>query len=84
MSPRLVEVTQNVLRHNDVVARELRQRFHEAGVYVVSLVSSPAPERPPFWRKRLLSRGPITVSRPWSVTWRQTTTLPGWRALRRP
>jgi hydrogenase nickel incorporation protein HypB len=30
-----------VLKQNDVVARELRQRFREAGVYVVSLVSSP-------------------------------------------
>jgi hydrogenase nickel incorporation protein HypB len=39
--PRLVEVRKNVLKQNDVVARELRQRFREAGVYVVSLVSSP-------------------------------------------
>ena len=39
--PRLVEVRKNVLRQNDVVARELRQRFREAGVCVVSLVSSP-------------------------------------------
>ncbi len=38
---RLVEVRQNVLKQNDIVARELRQRFHEAGVCVVSLVSSP-------------------------------------------
>ena len=39
--PRLVEVRKNVLKQNDVVARELRQRFREAGVCVVSLVSSP-------------------------------------------
>src|SRR5580704_1548020 len=39
--PRMVEVRQNVLKHNDVVARELRQRFHDAGVFVVSMVSSP-------------------------------------------
>lgn len=39
--PRLVEVRQNVLKRNDIVARELRQEFREAGVYVVSLVSSP-------------------------------------------
>jgi hydrogenase nickel incorporation protein HypB len=39
--PRLVEVRKNILRQNDVVARELRQRFQEAGVFVVSLVSSP-------------------------------------------
>ena len=39
--PRLVEVRKNVLKQNDVVARGLRQRFREAGVCVVSLVSSP-------------------------------------------
>jgi hydrogenase nickel incorporation protein HypB len=39
--PRLVEVRQNVLKQNDLLARELRGRFHQAGVYVVSLVSSP-------------------------------------------
>ena len=43
MSPgtRLVEVRKNVLRKNDVIARALRERFHQAGVFVVSLVSSP-------------------------------------------
>jgi hydrogenase nickel incorporation protein HypB len=39
--PRLVEVRQNVLKQNDVLARALRQRFHDAGTYVVSMVSSP-------------------------------------------
>jgi hydrogenase nickel incorporation protein HypB len=39
--PRLVEVRQNVLKQNDVLARSLRERFEAAGVYVVSLVSSP-------------------------------------------
>ncbi|HEY0431767.1 MAG TPA: hydrogenase nickel incorporation protein HypB, partial [Pyrinomonadaceae bacterium] len=39
--PRLVEVRQNVLKQNDLLARSLRQRFEEAGVFVVSMVSSP-------------------------------------------
>lgn len=39
--PRLVEVRQNVLKRNDLIARELRTRFRGAGVFVVSLVSSP-------------------------------------------
>jgi hydrogenase nickel incorporation protein HypB len=39
--PRLVEVRQKVLKQNDVVARELRRTFADAGVSVVSLVSSP-------------------------------------------
>ena len=39
--PRLVEVRKNILRQNDIVARELRERFHEAATFVVSLVSSP-------------------------------------------
>jgi hydrogenase nickel incorporation protein HypB len=38
---RLVEVRQNVLKQNDVLARDLRQQFTDAGVRVVSLVSSP-------------------------------------------
>jgi len=38
---RLVEVRQNLLKQNDIVARALRARFEEAGVFVASLVSSP-------------------------------------------
>jgi len=38
---RLVEVRANVLKHNDVLARSLRERFHQCGVYVISLVSGP-------------------------------------------
>jgi hydrogenase nickel incorporation protein HypB len=51
--PRLVEVRQNVLRQNDVVARELRRKFHEAGVFVVSLVSSPGAGKTAFLEKTL-------------------------------
>jgi len=40
-SPRLVQVRQRILKRNDEAARALRSRFQEAGVYVVSLVSSP-------------------------------------------
>ncbi|HEY6118618.1 MAG TPA: hydrogenase nickel incorporation protein HypB [Pyrinomonadaceae bacterium] len=39
--PRLVEVRRNVLKQNDLLARSLRTGFQEAGVFVVSLVSSP-------------------------------------------
>lgn len=38
---RLVEVRQNILKNNDIVARALRARFDETGLRVVSLVSSP-------------------------------------------
>ena len=41
MPPRLVEVRQNILKHNDVVARALRARFDANRVRVISLVSSP-------------------------------------------
>lgn len=41
MTPRIVEVRQNVLRKNDELARSLRTRFDRAGVFVASLVSSP-------------------------------------------
>ncbi|MGA3239435.1 MAG: hydrogenase nickel incorporation protein HypB [Bryobacteraceae bacterium] len=50
---RLVEVRQNILKRNDVVARELRQRFHRAGVYVVSLVSSPGSGKTAFLERTL-------------------------------
>ncbi len=40
-SARIVDVRQKVLRKNDGLAAELRQRFREAGVFVVNLVSSP-------------------------------------------
>jgi len=36
-----VEVRQNVLNKNDLAARALRQRFEEAGVCAISMVSSP-------------------------------------------
>lgn len=40
-TPRLVEVRQNVLKQNDVLARALRVQFEEAGVLVISMVSTP-------------------------------------------
>jgi hydrogenase nickel incorporation protein HypB len=52
-TPRLVEVRQNVLRANDLMARALRERFREAGVYVVSLVSSPGSGKTAFLEKTL-------------------------------
>jgi hydrogenase nickel incorporation protein HypB len=50
---RLVEVRQNVLKHNDVLARELRARFEKARVYVVSFVSSPGSGKTAFLEKTL-------------------------------
>ncbi|MDB5357422.1 MAG: hypB [Phycisphaerales bacterium] len=50
---RLVEVRQKVLKQNDVVARSLRQRFQEAGVRVVSLVSSPGAGKTAFLERVL-------------------------------
>ena len=51
--PRLVEVRKNVLRQNDVLARALRERFREAGVLAVSLVSSPGSGKTAFLEKTL-------------------------------
>ena len=39
--PRLVKVRENILKQNDMVARELRDEFRRSNVFVVSLVSSP-------------------------------------------
>ena len=57
-TPRLVEVRKNVLKANDLVARDLRERFRAAGVFVVSLVSSPGSGKTAFLEKIL------TVLRP--------------------
>ncbi|MCU1304154.1 MAG: hydrogenase accessory protein HypB [Candidatus Sulfotelmatobacter sp.] len=51
--PRLIEVRKNVLKQNDVVARSLRDRFRAAGVFVVSLVSSPGSGKTAFLEKIL-------------------------------
>src|ERR1700724_1092110 len=51
--PRLVEVRLNVLKKNDVLARELRSRFGESGVRVISLVSSPGSGKTAFLEKIL-------------------------------
>ncbi|MEP6917069.1 MAG: hydrogenase nickel incorporation protein HypB [Acidobacteriota bacterium] len=41
MRPRIVEVRQNILKKNDLLAATLRERFEAEAVLVVSLVSSP-------------------------------------------
>ena len=51
--PRLVEVRKNVLKQNDVLARALREQFRSAGVFVVSLVSSPGSGKTTFLEKTL-------------------------------
>ncbi len=53
--PRLVEVRQKVLKQNDLLARELRGRFRDAGVRVISLVSSPGAGKTTFLEKTLSS-----------------------------
>jgi hydrogenase nickel incorporation protein HypB len=51
--PRLVEVRKNVLKQNDVIARALRERFREACVLAVSLVSSPGSGKTSFLERTL-------------------------------
>jgi hydrogenase nickel incorporation protein HypB len=52
--PRIVQVRQKVLKQNDVLARMLRDRFRAAGVFVVSLVSSPGAGKTTFLRQTLI------------------------------
>jgi len=52
-TPRILEVRRNILKHNDEIARSLRQRFRQAGVRVVSLVSSPGSGKTEFLEKTL-------------------------------
>lgn len=56
--PRMIEVRRNVLKQNDVLARALREQFREAGVFVVSLVSSPGSGKTTFLEKVLTQMQP--------------------------
>ena len=46
--PRLVKVRKNVVKQNGVIARALRERFRQAGVLAISLVSSPGAGKTAF------------------------------------
>jgi hydrogenase nickel incorporation protein HypB len=48
-----VEVRRNILKQNDIIARGLREQFLAAGVFVVSLVSSPGSGKTAFLEKIL-------------------------------
>ena len=56
--PRMIEVRRNVLKQNDVIARTLRDQFRSAGVFVVSLVSSPGSGKTTFLEKVLTQMQP--------------------------
>jgi hydrogenase nickel incorporation protein HypB len=51
--PRVVEVRRNLLKQNDVIARELRTGFLETGTFVVNLVSSPGAGKTAFLERLL-------------------------------
>jgi len=54
LQPRIVQVRQKVLKQNDVLARQLRERFRAEGVFAVSLVSSPGAGKTTFLRQTLI------------------------------
>lgn len=54
MQPRILEVRQRILKRNDELARALRDRFSQAGVFVVSLVSSPGSGKTTLLRQTLI------------------------------
>ena len=56
--PRMIEVRRNVLKQNDVIARALRDQFRAAGVFVVSLVSSPGSGKTTFLERTLTQLRP--------------------------
>jgi hydrogenase nickel incorporation protein HypB len=51
--PRLIEVRKNVLKQNDLLAQDLRERFRQANVFVASFVSSPGSGKTAFLEKTL-------------------------------
>jgi hydrogenase nickel incorporation protein HypB len=54
-TPRIVEVRENILKKNDLLARELRSRFEADRTFVVSLVSSPGAGKTSLLERTLLS-----------------------------
>jgi hydrogenase nickel incorporation protein HypB len=48
---RIVEVRSRILKENDILARQLRERFQQAGVCVISFVSSPGSGKTTFLEK---------------------------------
>lgn len=59
MSSRIVQVRQNVLKKNDLLAQSLRKRFEDAGVCVVSLVSSPGTGKTALLERTLAAMAPV-------------------------
>jgi len=56
--PRILDVRTRIVKDNDRVARNLRQRFDDAGAFVVSLVSSPGAGKTTFLQKTLTELRP--------------------------
>ncbi|MEM9554046.1 MAG: hydrogenase nickel incorporation protein HypB [Acidobacteriota bacterium] len=60
MATRILELRQGILKKNDLIAADLRQRFARDEVFVVNLVSSPGTGKTAFLEstlERLLARG---------------------------
>jgi hydrogenase nickel incorporation protein HypB len=55
LTTRIIEVREKILKQNDLLARALRTRFRDAGVFVASMVSSPGSGKTAFLEK-ILSR----------------------------
>jgi hydrogenase nickel incorporation protein HypB len=54
----MIEVRKNVLKQNDLIARSLREQFRAAGVFVISLVSSPGSGKTMLLEKTLTQLQP--------------------------
>lgn len=57
MTPRILEVRTRILKKNDEVARALRARFGEGGVFVVNVVSSPGAGKTELLRRLMIDLG---------------------------
>jgi len=65
IEPRILEVRTKILKKNDELAREMRERFVRASVLVVNMVSSPGTGKTEFLKQtlaRLVARGEPCVA----------------------
>jgi hydrogenase nickel incorporation protein HypB len=53
MGARIVEIREGILKKNDLLARDLRKRFRDAGMFVVNFVSSPGTGKTRFLERAL-------------------------------
>jgi len=84
VDPMKISVVSNILEANDRIAAENKALFDERGIYAVNIMSSPAPGRPPWWRRPSRPSATGSGSPLLKATSRTPATPSGWPASASP